>query len=179
MNTQTQVEAILARHGYTDFKGIDPKSIVVAQWVRMKCMFGCSHYGQCASCPPNIPSVAECRKFFDEYDRAVILHFQKVVDKPEDRWPWTKQVNSKLLEVEREVFLSGYQKAFLLFMDSCDLCVDCVAQRADCKNPTLTRPTPEAMAVDVFATARQFGYPIEVLSDYAQAMNRYAFLLIE
>jgi len=33
--------------------------------------------------------------------------------------------------------------------------------------------------VDVFATARQCGYPIEVLSDYAQAMNRYAFLLIE
>jgi hypothetical protein len=26
---------------------------------------------------------------------------------------------------------------------------------------------------------RQFGFPIEVLSDYAQEMNRYAFLLIE
>jgi hypothetical protein len=35
------------------------------------------------------------------------------------------------------------------------------------------------MAVDVYATVRQYGYPIEVLRDYSQAMNRYAFLLIE
>jgi hypothetical protein len=35
------------------------------------------------------------------------------------------------------------------------------------------------MAVDVFSTVRSMGYPIEVLSDYRQTMNRYAFLLIE
>jgi hypothetical protein len=35
------------------------------------------------------------------------------------------------------------------------------------------------MAMDVFATVRKLGYPIEVLTDYDQAMNRYAFLLIE
>ncbi len=33
--------------------------------------------------------------------------------------------------------------------------------------------------MDVFSTVRQAGYPIEVLSDYTQAMNRYAFMLIE
>jgi predicted metal-binding protein len=51
--------------------------------------------------------------------------------------------------------------------------------REDCKNPRLMRPSPEGMAVDVFATVRQFGFPIQVLSDYTQAMNRYAFLLVE
>jgi hypothetical protein len=35
------------------------------------------------------------------------------------------------------------------------------------------------MAVDVYATVRQYGYPIEVLKDYGQPMNRYAFLMIE
>jgi hypothetical protein len=35
------------------------------------------------------------------------------------------------------------------------------------------------MAIDVFATVRKLGFPIEVLSDYSQAMNRYAFLVIE
>jgi hypothetical protein len=35
------------------------------------------------------------------------------------------------------------------------------------------------MAVDVFSTVRKIGYPIEVLADYRQAMNRYAFLMIE
>jgi hypothetical protein len=51
--------------------------------------------------------------------------------------------------------------------------------REDCKNPRLMRSSPEGMAVDVFATVRQFGFPIQVLSDYTQAMNRYAFLLVE
>jgi hypothetical protein len=35
------------------------------------------------------------------------------------------------------------------------------------------------MAVDVFSTVRAAGYPIQVLSDPTQEMNRYAFLLIE
>jgi hypothetical protein len=35
------------------------------------------------------------------------------------------------------------------------------------------------MAVDVFSTVRKVGYSIQVLADYAQTMNRYAFLLVE
>jgi hypothetical protein len=31
----------------------------------------------------------------------------------------------------------------------------------------------------VFATVRQVGYPIEVLSAYTQEMNRYAMLMVE
>jgi hypothetical protein len=34
------------------------------------------------------------------------------------------------------------------------------------------------MAVDVFSTVRQFGFPIEVCKDYDQTMNRYAFFMI-
>jgi predicted metal-binding protein len=64
-------------------------------------------------------------------------------------------------------------------MDSCSLCADCSGSREECKNPKAARPSPESMAVDVFSTVKQYNYPIEVLSDYSQAMNRYAFLLIE
>ena len=35
------------------------------------------------------------------------------------------------------------------------------------KEPRLARPTPEAMAIDVYTTVRWVGYPIEVLSDYS------------
>ena len=150
MNNPKQIEEILAKHGCSDYKWIDPKSIVVAQWVRMKCMFGCSEYGKNASCPPNTPAVPECRKFFDEYSGAVILHFPKTVDKPEDRGAWSRQVNQGLLKLERDVFLAGYQKAFVLFMDSCRLCADCAATKIACKNPESARPGPESMAVDVF-----------------------------
>ena len=35
------------------------------------------------------------------------------------------------------------------------------------------------MGIDVYATARDIGYPIQVLRDYKETMNRYAFLMIE
>ena len=108
-----------------------------------------------------------------------VFRFEKTVDKPEDRHAWSRGVNQALLKLEREVFLSGYEKAFLLFMDSCGICVDCPGAREGCKDPRSARPSPESMAIDVFSTVRKYGYPIEVLSDYSQPMNRYAFLLVE
>jgi predicted metal-binding protein len=176
---QAELEALILNHGYEDFKWIQPETIIVSQWVRMKCAFGCPDYGNNASCPPNTPSVSECRQFFNEYKSGVVFHFEKAVDKPEDRKPWSLKTNNELLKLEREVVLSGYQKAFLLLMDSCRLCKDCKGTRADCKHPQLARPSPEGMGVDVFNTVKQYGFPIQVLTDYSQTMNRYAFLLIE
>jgi len=179
MVDRKKVEEKFLAHNFKDFKWIDPKDIVTSHWVRMKCMFGCDEYGKTATCPPNLPSVSECEKFFQEYREAVIFHFEKKVPKPEDRFAWTRKVNLKLLKLEREIFLSGYKKAFLLFMDSCNICDECPGVKEKCKEPELSRPSPEAMCIDVFATVRQLDYPIEVLSDYTQKMNRYAFLMIE
>jgi predicted metal-binding protein len=173
-----RLTALIQKHGHTDFKWIDPQRIVVSQWVRMKCMFGCAEYGHSASCPPNLPSVAECERFFHEYGDALIFHFTKTVDKPEDRHAWTRKVNMKLLKLEREVFLAGYERAFLLFMDSCSICTECSGVREKCKEPRLSRPAPEAMAVDVYTTVRQFSFPIDVRTDYSQQMDRYSFLMI-
>jgi predicted metal-binding protein len=177
--TRKSLTGLFEKHGYEDYRWIDPKKIVVSNWARMKCTFGCKNYGKSGACPPNTPSVLECRDFFQDYKLGAVLHFTKRVDKPEDRHEWTRGVNLKLLKLERDVFLSGYYKTFLLFMDSCNLCEACPGSRLECKNPRQSRPTPESMAVDVFATVRKIGYPIQVLSDYSQEMNRYAFLLIE
>jgi len=179
MNDRQALETLFRKHGYDDFKWIDAKEIVVAQWVRMKCRFGCPDYGHNACCPPNVPSVEECRQFFGEYQRAAVFHFEKSVAKLEDRHDWTNEVNQGLVDLERAVFMAGHQKAFLLFMDSCGLCKTCSTLREECKLPRSARPAPEAMAVDVFSTVRSLGYPIEVLSDYSQVMNRYALLLVE
>ncbi len=176
---KNKVESIISKYDYEDYKWIDPKKIIVSNWVRMKCRYGCDEYGKTATCPPNAPEISECRDFFDEYENAILFHFEKAVDKPEDRKSWSRKENLKLLKLERDIFLSGFHKAFLLFMDSCPICSECVSEKESCKNPEQARPSPEGMAVDVFATVRQFGYPIQVLSEYSQAMNRYAFLLVE
>jgi predicted metal-binding protein len=173
------IESILHENGYTDFKWFDPQEIIVSQWVRMKCEFGCPSFGKAASCPPNTPSMEECRGFFSEYTEALVLHFQKVATDKLERKTWSARTNLKLLNLERAIFMAGYPKTFLLFMDSCELCAECVPERANCKEPKLSRPSPEGMAVDVFSTVRKLGYPIEVLTDPTQTMNRYAFLMVE
>lgn len=177
--TREQVERLIRDHGYQDFRWLDPREIVVAHWVRMKCQFGCAEYGHNACCPPATPAVEECARFFREYQRAVVLRFSTRVERPEERHAWTRAINLRLLKLERELFLAGHRKAFLLFMDSCGLCEECAAERTRCKTPRQARPAPEAMAVDVFSTVRPLGLPLEVLTDYGQEMNRYAFLLVD
>jgi len=142
-------------------------------------MFGCASYGKKGACPPSVPSVDECREFFNEYENIAIIHLQKKLDHPEDRKEWSRKVNTDLLKLENAAFLAGHQKAFLLFMDECQLCKECPGTRIECKNLQMARPCPEGLGVDVFATVRNLGYPIEVLTDYKQEMNRYAFLMIE
>jgi predicted metal-binding protein len=173
-----QIEDILKLNDYINYKWIDPKKIIVSQWVRMKCKFGCGEYGRGGTCPPETPSVAECKEFFNEYGDAVILHFEGLMDKPEDRHAWSAKINAKLVQLERAVFSAGFERAFQLFMDSCSFCKDCTGSRETCEKPRMARPAPEAMAVDVYSTVRRAGFTINVLSDYDQKMDRFAFLMV-
>lgn len=173
------LETFFNRHDCTDFRWIETERIIVSHWVRMKCMFGCEGFGKRATCPPNLPTVSECEQLFREYKHAVIFHFQKRFTKPKDRFDWYKAINKKLLNLEREVFLAGYHKAFMMLVYPCNLCKTCTSNITKCKNHKWARPSPEGMAVDVFSTARALGFPIDVLKDYDQKMNRYGLLLIE
>ena len=179
MADRNEINALFEQQGYSNYTWIKADDIIVAQWVRFKCMFGCPHYAINATCPPHVPSVAECREFVRDYREAVIFHFTGAVDQPEDRTAWCREINLKLLEVERRVFLAGYYKAFIMFTDDCAWCRTCIGSREKCVNKTVARPSPEALAIDVFDTVRTGGLSIGVLTDYTQAMDRYAILLIE
>ncbi len=174
-----QLESIFIKHKFENFKWMDPADIEVAQWVRMKCTYGCSFYGKKGTCPPEVPSIEECRQFFSEYTQAIVFHIAVKLDDPETRGEFSRKINNRLLKVEREVFIAGKRKAFLLFMDACRVCIECPGTRHKCENMEMARPTPESLGVDVFDTVRKYGYPIEVLTDYDQEMNRYSFLLVE
>lgn len=176
---KAKLEKLFVDRGFSEFKWIKAKDIVVAQWVRFRCMFGCPAYGKRGTCPPNVPSIDECRQMISEYDLGAVFRFEKKLDKPEDRKVWSKPIVSKLLELEREVFLSGYFKTFLISFDACGLCESCETDRTKCKDPKNARPGADAMGIDVYSTVRSIGYPIQVLKNYDEAMNRYAFLLIE
>ncbi len=114
-----------------------------------------------------------------EYTRAVVFHFEKTVEKPQDRKPWSKDYTGRLIALERQVFLSGYYKTIIIPFDSCGFCQECTGSRAECRNPKIARAGADALGIDVYATVRSVGYPIQVLKDYTDMMNRYAFLLVE
>jgi len=142
-------------------------------------MFGCESYNTKASCPPNLPPVEECRSFVYDYEKALIIHITASLDDPKTRGRWSRKINNKLLKVEREVFLQGNRKTFVLFMDECQICQECAVVRTDCKNKKLSRPSVEGLGIDVYETAHRQGYSIEVLKNYSDTMNRYAILLVE
>jgi predicted metal-binding protein len=179
MSDHSKLEQLFQEHDLNDFRWIIPSELVVSHWVRFKCMWGCNNFNVRANCPPNTPPVEDCRKFIDGYSTATIFHFAKSVSNTEERFKWTKGINESLLKLERSVFLSGYYKAFALYVDACRSCQECAGTRDKCKDKKSSRPAPDSLAIDVFQAVRKVGFPISVLTDPLQIMNRYGFILIE
>jgi predicted metal-binding protein len=172
------IERILAEKSLTDYKWIDPRIIVVAQWVRVKCMFGCADYGL-GACPPNTPAVDDCERFFREYKSALLIRLTMFADKNAYPSDWSNEMTDKLLAVEREIFLNNYPKAFLLNQACCDACKDCPGTRSDCKDKRKSRPSPEGFAVDVYQTAYNAGIKLHVIAENPAEISRIAILLLE
>ena len=95
-NKNEIIDKILIDNGYKDYKWIKGDEIIVSQWVRMKCIFGCSQYGKNVTCPPNSPSVPECERFFKEYKSAVLMRFHLKNLSKEKMEEWTKKKNTAL-----------------------------------------------------------------------------------
>jgi predicted metal-binding protein len=151
-----------------------PKEVFTAAWVRQRCQFGCSEYGRCLTCPPHAPTPEATRKTLDEYRSAILIHG--------DRWKKVREIAQAL---ERTVFLAGYYKAFAYLCGPCDHCPKCpvVGWKGGtlpvCRHAELARPAMEGAGIDVFATARAAGLPIEVVTERESPQNYYALVLVE
>jgi len=162
------------RMGALDAVIVSPQKVFTATWVRLRCQYGCSEYGQCLTCPPRSPTPETTRKMLDEYRTAILLHGSD--------WKSVREVGQAL---ERTVFLAGYYKAFAFLCGPCDLCRTCVAvqtkggKAAACQHPDQARPAMEAAGIDVFATARAASLPIEVVRCEECPQNYYALVLVE
>ncbi len=157
------------RLGAAEAKLIDPASVVTAPWVRLKCQYGCGGYGRRLTCPPHSPTPEQARRVLDCYRIAVLIH-----NPGDGEWTAIDEIGAQL---EREVFLAGHYKAFAFGCGPCNLCSECTLDR--CNNPTRARPSMEGAGIDVFATARANGLPIEVLKDRACPQNYYGLVLVE
>ncbi|MGI6097147.1 MAG: DUF2284 domain-containing protein [Dethiobacteria bacterium] len=179
MLNKEEINRLIKKHGLDDFKWFNASEIVVSRWVRFKCQFGCGSYGKKGCCPPHVPSLESCREFFSEYTDAVLIHFSGYFKNRKEHDKWCRQNDRQLLKLGNDLFHMGYYKSFVIVSSTCRMCRDCPEDDGVCKNRLASRPTAEALGVDVFATVRKLGYPIEVLKDYEQKANRYGFILIE
>ena len=71
-----------------------------------------------------------------------------------------------------------YYKAWSMGSGPCHLCNEC-DPRNPCKHGLQARPSMEACGIDVFATARAHGFPIEVVRNYGGNRNHYGVILLE
>ena len=156
--------------GAADAKIVKTDSIVTSAWVRWKCRFGCDGYNSGLCCPPNTPNYKETRELLDSYENALLLHFKTDSLR-------SKDATDVAATLERDIFLDGYHKAFALGCGPCMLCAECSMNV--CRHPSEARPSMESCGIDVFTTARNNGFFIEVLKDTSRPMNRYAVILIE
>jgi len=152
--------------GALEAKAIDPASIATAAWVRYKCQFGCGGYNSSLCCPPHSPRPEQTREVIDCYNRAILIHCKQNGD--------PKKIAR---ELEREIFLSGYYKALGLGDGPCRLCDKCNMEK--CIHPRDARPSLEACGIDVYATARGNGFPIEVVKDRTCDQNYYGVILVD
>lgn len=183
---------------HKDLKLISTDMVVVSEWVRFKCRYGCPSFGQKLSCPPFSPTPEETRRLLGEYRAAVLVHAQTSPDPgytPEQHRLHVKECRMKLhmaiIEMERAAFLQGYYKAFAMGATPCSLCEDCVVQERskrpeingfnafDCRHKDIMRPPMDAFGIDMFQTARNAGYSIRVLKLYSDVADLYAMVLIE
>ena len=168
-------------------KEISTDQIVVAQWVRFKCRYGCKGYGKHFSCPPYAPSPNETQRMVNEYQRGLLLRFDGVPghgdfgpdDIPDDFHDWFRDlilwVNGTVHDLEKSAFYDGYYKAFGFGGYPCIWCEHqhCVAEeskgivdeslRRKCRHMDLVRPSMEAAGIDVFATAKKVGWVLETI----------------
>lgn len=173
---------ILKANEIYDFKIIDVKeTVVVEDWVRLHCMFGCPSYGSCGTCPPAVPPVAECRTIIMSYDKAVIIRFAIPYKNGAQYAEDVKEHEKRLFAAERELFREGYYKVMLLTLESCHLCEKCIcgSDRTKCVNPYNARPSVDAMGISVFDTAANAGYDIKVLREFGEMTNRFAMILLD
>ncbi len=179
--------SILARERGAQARPIAAHDVIVADWVRFKCRFGCKGYGKHMSCPPYAPSPEETRSMLSEYSTGLLLRFDGIPghevlqpdEIPLDFHPFYRDlilwVNGTVHFMEKTAFYDDFHKAFGFGAYPCIYCEHqhCVAEEHEgivdesvrrlCRHMDLVRPTMEGSGIDVFATARSVGWDLHVV----------------
>jgi len=168
-------------YGIEDVRPFSPEDIVIADWVHLKCRYGCTLYNRSWCCPPATPTPEKVREILSEYSVALLLqstHNLPSFYKDDGRkraslvrcWKGT-------VGLERMLFLEGYHKAFSLVGESCSLCRNC-AYPKNCRFPQEKRPSLESFSIDVIGTLHRLGITPKLAKNICEPFKYYAVILV-
>jgi predicted metal-binding protein len=84
-------------------KIIDVETVVVAEWVRWKCQYGCPLFEKDPFHPPFAPDATSTKRVLGEYTKALLLN-----------GPNGQTLSEAAVKLEGEAYHRGYYKAFAL-----------------------------------------------------------------
>ncbi|MEW5908533.1 MAG: DUF2284 domain-containing protein [Thermodesulfobacteriota bacterium] len=169
-------------YGLTAIFPFEIGKIVVAEWVHLKCRYGCTHYNTNWCCPPATPNPDKVKAILSEYCTALLLVGSKsctdfYLNNGRKRMNQVRCWKGTII-LERMLFLEGYYKSFSLVGECCALCKEC-AYPADCRFPQEKRPSVESFSIDVIATLKNLGTPSAVATKTTETVNYYGIILLE
>ena len=156
--------------------------ISVAEWVHLKCRYGCNQYNTNWCCPPATPSPDKVRVIISEYSTALLLvgttNCSDFYLNNERKRISQVRCWKGTISLERMLFLEGYYKAFSLVGECCALCKEC-AYPDDCRFPQEKRPSVESFSIDVIGTLKNLGTTSEVATKTCETYSYYGIILLE
>ncbi|MHC1724897.1 MAG: DUF2284 domain-containing protein [Syntrophobacteraceae bacterium] len=161
------------------------EDIPVDERVTLKCQIPrCFGYGAGAQCPPNTLKPAELREILAKYHRAIFfikdIPAEVIVRDKEtikERVAAYQQVYKIVSEVESAAYYDGHYLAFGFAAGSCrhTFCgqqKDCQAMTGGkCRFSLISRPSMEAVGIDVYKMTAQAGWEIYPIGSGAKAEN--------
>ncbi len=156
--------------------------IVIADWVSLKCQYGCKQYNTNWCCPPATPDTDKTRSIFCEYSLALLLVGNR---RCTDFYMNTSRTRANQIRywkgtvsLERLLFLEGFYKAFSLVSGACALCKECIYPK-DCRFPMEKRPTIESFSIDLIGTLKNLGTTSQVAKHTSDSFSYYGIILLE
>ena len=176
--------------GATNAKPFNAKGVVVDERVRLKCLIPpCDDYELNLMCPPYVMSVQEFREIFSKYTWAILIQieapitvdmknqirqgddvaalytnkkFTSMYKKAFD--PIRLKLHKIVNKVEAQAAMLGYRFATGFKAGPCKLCPECIVTTSSriCRHPYQSRPSMEAVGIDVFKTAQNAGLPFDI-----------------
>lgn len=170
------------KYGLTEIIPLTTDKIVVAEWVHLKCKYGCSQFNTSWCCPPVTLDYEKTKNLMKEYSLALLLvgRTRRVDFYRNNQRKRVRQLRGwkGTVSIERLLFMEGFYKAFSLVGEGCALCKTC-AYPENCRFPREKRPSLESFSIDVMGTLKAIDIVPKVATSINDSYSYYSLILLE